>query len=138
MDRFMKPIKPATNASKSTATHRSHPYKSKLDLLKEKCCTPRPVGNIFNSSVTGHQVSQGAGGRATSYVVSRNMKLARQFSQSGAPLSVSTPLSATTLSSSNPPSSTASLSGSTQSPSSGESLTEISLPATQPSPALFR
>src|SRR5438477_1673947 len=130
MDHFMKPIKPATNTSKSTSTHRSHPYKSKLDLLKEKCYTPRPVGNIFNSSITGHQVSQGAGGRATSYFVSRNMKLARQFSQAGA-----TP-SATTLSSSNPLPST-SLPGATQPPSS-EPLIEISLPTTQPSPVLFR
>jgi hypothetical protein len=89
MDQFLKPIKPViptTNKSKST---RCHPYKSKEDLLKEICCATRPVGNIFTSSITGHQVSQGPG-RSTSYFQSRNQKLASQFSRPTSPLSDTT------------------------------------------------
>lgn len=81
MEQFLKPIKgPDVPTAKSTEL-RAHPYKSKQDLLKEKCCAPRPMGNVFTSSSTGHQVSQGKGGRSTSYFASRNLKLARQFKQ---------------------------------------------------------
>jgi twin BRCT domain len=90
MDNFVKPIKPTGPiAIKSTKT-RIHPYKSKQDILKEKCCTPRPAGNIFTSSITGHQVSEGAGDRATSYFVSRNQKLAHQFRDPQNPLADAT------------------------------------------------
>ena len=85
MDRFVRPTKstiPTTNKSKST---RSHPYKSKENLLKEKCCIPHPVGNIFTSSSTGHQVSQGPGGRSTTYFQSHNLKLANQFNRPTSP-----------------------------------------------------
>ena len=83
MDRFVKPIKStsSTTTKSKTSTTRNHPYKSRQDLLKEKCCAPRPVGNIFTSSSTGHQVPQGPGGRSTSYFHSRNLKLACQFNR---------------------------------------------------------
>jgi len=82
MDRFVKPIKStsSTTTKSKTSTTRNHPYKSRQDLVKEKCCTPRSVGNSTSSS-TGHQVSQGPGGRSTSYFQSRNLKLASQFNQ---------------------------------------------------------
>jgi hypothetical protein len=83
MDRFVKPIKSTsstTTKSKMSIT-RNHPYKSRQDLLKEKCCAPRSVGDICTFSSTGHQVSQGPGSRSTSYFQSRNLKLACQFNQ---------------------------------------------------------
>jgi twin BRCT domain len=140
MDRFLKPVKPAGNPSKSTSGNRPHPYKSKEDLLKEKCCTPRPMGNVFTSSCTGHQVSQGSGGRATSYFVSRNMKLARQFNQSNVslcgPPSIANSPSATLVSDSMSGASSGFSSGTSS--GSSEPLTEISSSATQPSLAIFR
>src|SRR5437762_13779503 len=83
MDRFVKPIRStySTKTKSKSSTTRNHPYKSRQDLLKEKCCTPRLVGNIFTSSNTGHQVPQGPGGRSTSYFQTRNSKLASQFNQ---------------------------------------------------------
>jgi hypothetical protein len=84
MDAFVKPIKPASTAKTKSTNQRPHPYKSHADLLKEKCCVPRPIGNICDtSSSTGHQVSQGPG-KATSYFRSRNVKLAQQFKNDSA------------------------------------------------------
>jgi hypothetical protein len=86
MDAFVKPTKaPSTAKSKSTSV-RLHPYKSEADQIKEKCCVRRPIGNIYTSSSTGHQVAQGPG-KAASYFHSRNAKLAQQFKRgSSAPL----------------------------------------------------
>jgi twin BRCT domain len=78
MDGYVKRIKSSYDPTK----FRKHPYKSRDDLLKEKCTAPRAIGNIFNSSITGHQVSDKA--RRTSYFGSRNAKLAEQFNQPGA------------------------------------------------------
>jgi hypothetical protein len=81
MEGFIKSTKNANVAVSKSANVRSHPYKSRQTTLKEICCNPRPAGNIFNSSTTGHQVNQGPGGHATSYFASRNQKLARQFKE---------------------------------------------------------
>jgi len=86
MDKFVKPTKPDSTAKSKSSTTRHHPYKSQQDLLKEKCTAPRPIGNVFTSSSTGHQVSQGAGGRSTTYFASRNVKLASQFKRPTSPL----------------------------------------------------
>jgi len=88
MENFLKPKKSAsTSTIKSKLSEsRSHPYKSEGERVKEICCEPRTVGNIFTSSSTGHQVSQ-SGGRATTYFASRNLKLAAQFKR---PLAEST------------------------------------------------
>jgi twin BRCT domain len=78
MDKFVKSTKLSSGEKSELSVKGGRPYKSRADLLKEKCCAPRPVGNIFTSSSTGHQVSHGPG-RATSYFQSRNLKLAHQF-----------------------------------------------------------
>jgi twin BRCT domain len=84
MDAFVKPIKPASTAKTKSTTQRPHPYKSHADQIKEKCCVPRPIGNIYTSSSTGHQVSQGPG-KAAPYFHSRNAKLAQQFKRDPVP-----------------------------------------------------
>src|SRR5277367_6928221 len=90
MDKFVKSTKPNSTAKSQSSTTRHHPYKSQQGLVKEKCTVPRPIGNIFTSSSTGHQVSQGAGGRSTTYFASRNLKLASQFKRPTSPLTDST------------------------------------------------
>jgi hypothetical protein len=133
MEQFLKPIKPVSTTTaittKKTASARAHPYKSKQDLLKEMCCTPRlSRGNVFTSSSTGHQVSQGPGGRAPSYFASRNTKLARQFNQICSPVVPSTTSLTQVTSTIN------SASGLTE--SVGGVLSDSTVQ--QPSPAIFR
>lgn len=91
MEAFVKPTKATSTSSlkvKSTES-RNHPYKSERERVREICCVPRPIGNIFTSSSTGHQVSQ-TGGKASTYFASRNLKLANQFRQPITPLTDTT------------------------------------------------
>ena len=92
MDYYFKPTKPSPNKiTKSSSTRAAPPYPSKHDRVKEICCIPRPVGNVF-TSFPGHQVSQrGGNGRDSTYYVSRNLKLARQFNQPTVPVVPSAP-----------------------------------------------
>src|SRR5277367_4091215 len=78
MDKFVKLTKPEPTAKSKT---RHHPYISHQDLLKEKCTAPRPIGDVFRTASTGHQVSLGVKNRSTTYFASRNVKLAAQFNR---------------------------------------------------------
>jgi hypothetical protein len=84
MDAFVKPIKPASTAKTKSTTQRRQPHQSHANQLKEICCVPRPIGNVYTFPSTGHQVSQGQS-KATSYFHSRNAKLAQQFKRDSKP-----------------------------------------------------
>jgi hypothetical protein len=82
MDDFVKPTKIISSVKAKTTASRTHPYKPDSDQIKDICCYPReqlPLGAIFTSAITGHQVSEKA--RSTSYFASRNAKLAVQHTQ---------------------------------------------------------
>ena len=79
MDDFVKSTKSISSAKLNrSVSARSHPYRSRHDIVNEICCASYPARNVSTSSCRGHQASQGSG-RRTSYFQSRNNKLAHQF-----------------------------------------------------------